>query len=122
MMAGGFIARMCKPETAAEGFIEKGWVMKERIFHTVESCIEKSKAVRSTKQLIASAAGRGLFALLALVLTGWTASAQITVESRGVQLRWEHSEKGYQLIPGHDPHVWPELTQHFHDRFGPVES
>ena len=32
------------------------------------------------------------------------------------------AEKGYQLIPGHDPHVWPELTQHFHDRFGPVES
>ncbi|HET7739638.1 MAG TPA: N-acyl homoserine lactonase family protein, partial [Mycobacterium sp.] len=27
------------------------------------------------------------------------------------------SDKGYQLIPGHDPHVWPELTQHFHDRF-----
>jgi N-acyl homoserine lactone hydrolase len=26
-------------------------------------------------------------------------------------------EKGYQLIPGHDPHVWPELTRHFHDRF-----
>jgi glyoxylase-like metal-dependent hydrolase (beta-lactamase superfamily II) len=30
------------------------------------------------------------------------------------------SDKGYPLIPGHDPHVWPELTQHFHDRFGPV--
>ena len=30
------------------------------------------------------------------------------------------ADKGYQLIPGHDPHVWPELTQHFHDRFGPV--
>jgi glyoxylase-like metal-dependent hydrolase (beta-lactamase superfamily II) len=27
------------------------------------------------------------------------------------------NEKGYQLIPGHDPHVWPELTRHFHDRF-----
>ena len=27
------------------------------------------------------------------------------------------AEKGYRLIPGHDPHVWPELTQHFHDRF-----
>jgi glyoxylase-like metal-dependent hydrolase (beta-lactamase superfamily II) len=30
------------------------------------------------------------------------------------------ADKGYLLIPGHDPHVWPELTQHFHDRFGPV--
>jgi N-acyl homoserine lactone hydrolase len=30
------------------------------------------------------------------------------------------AEKGYPLIPGHDPHVWPELTQHFHERFGPV--
>ena len=26
-------------------------------------------------------------------------------------------EKGYPLIPGHDPHVWPEMTQHFHERF-----
>jgi N-acyl homoserine lactone hydrolase len=26
-------------------------------------------------------------------------------------------EKGYQLIPGRDPHVWPELTRHFDDRF-----
>jgi N-acyl homoserine lactone hydrolase len=32
------------------------------------------------------------------------------------------SDKGYQLIPGHDPHVWPELTRHFHDRFGPATS
>lgn len=30
------------------------------------------------------------------------------------------ADKGYPLIPGHDPHVWPEMTQHFHDRFGPV--
>jgi glyoxylase-like metal-dependent hydrolase (beta-lactamase superfamily II) len=30
------------------------------------------------------------------------------------------SDKGYQLIPGHDPHVWPAMTQHFHERFGPV--
>jgi N-acyl homoserine lactone hydrolase len=30
------------------------------------------------------------------------------------------ADKGYPLIPGHDPHVWPELTQHFHDRFGQV--
>ncbi|CAN5465250.1 N-acyl homoserine lactonase family protein [soil metagenome] len=30
------------------------------------------------------------------------------------------AEKGYPLIPGHDPHVWPEMTQHFHERFGPV--
>jgi glyoxylase-like metal-dependent hydrolase (beta-lactamase superfamily II) len=30
------------------------------------------------------------------------------------------ADKGYQLIPGHDPHVWPELTQHFRDRFGPL--
>lgn len=28
------------------------------------------------------------------------------------------AEKNYPLIPGHDPHVWPEMTQHFHDRFG----
>ena len=28
-------------------------------------------------------------------------------------------DKGYPLIPGHDPHVWPEMTQHFHDRFTP---
>lgn len=26
-------------------------------------------------------------------------------------------EKGYPLIPGHDPHVWPEMTQHFDERF-----
>lgn len=31
-------------------------------------------------------------------------------------------DKGYPLIPGHDPHVWPELTQHFYDRFGPVST
>ena len=31
------------------------------------------------------------------------------------------TEKGYQLIPGHDPHVWPELTRHFHERFGVVD-
>ncbi|WP_206428452.1 N-acyl homoserine lactonase family protein [Mycolicibacterium stellerae] len=30
------------------------------------------------------------------------------------------SDLGYPLIPGHDPHVWPEMTRHFHDRFGPV--
>jgi len=30
------------------------------------------------------------------------------------------ADKGYPLIPGHDPHVWPELTQHFHARFGQV--
>lgn len=30
------------------------------------------------------------------------------------------ADKGYPLIPGHDPHVWPEMTQHFHDRFGTV--
>ena len=28
--------------------------------------------------------------------------------------------KGYELVPGHDPHVWPELTRHFQERFGPV--
>jgi N-acyl homoserine lactone hydrolase len=27
-------------------------------------------------------------------------------------------EKGYDLIPGHDPHVWPELTRQLHERFG----
>jgi N-acyl homoserine lactone hydrolase len=26
--------------------------------------------------------------------------------------------KGYELIPGHDPIVWPELTRHFDERFG----
>ena len=28
-------------------------------------------------------------------------------------------DKGYPLIPGHDPHVWPEMTKHFHGRFTP---
>ena len=32
------------------------------------------------------------------------------------------ARKGYPLIPGHDPHVWPELTTHFHERFGPVSA
>jgi glyoxylase-like metal-dependent hydrolase (beta-lactamase superfamily II) len=32
------------------------------------------------------------------------------------------ARKGYPLIPGHDPHVWPELTTHFHERFGPVTT
>ncbi|GAB7069999.1 N-acyl homoserine lactonase family protein [Mycobacterium hodleri] len=32
------------------------------------------------------------------------------------------AKKGYPLIPGHDPHVWPELTTHFHERFGPVPA
>lgn len=32
------------------------------------------------------------------------------------------AKKGYPLIPGHDPHVWPELTAHFHERFGPVTA
>jgi glyoxylase-like metal-dependent hydrolase (beta-lactamase superfamily II) len=27
--------------------------------------------------------------------------------------------KDYPLIPGHDPQVWPELTEHFHERFSP---
>jgi N-acyl homoserine lactone hydrolase len=26
--------------------------------------------------------------------------------------------KGYELVPGHDPEVWPRLTEHFHERFG----
>lgn len=30
------------------------------------------------------------------------------------------ADKGYPLIPGHDPHGWPEMTRHFHERFGPV--
>ena len=29
-------------------------------------------------------------------------------------------DKGYPLVPGHDPHVWPEMTEHFRDRFGPL--
>jgi glyoxylase-like metal-dependent hydrolase (beta-lactamase superfamily II) len=28
------------------------------------------------------------------------------------------SDKGSQLIPGHDPHVWPEMTERFKGRFG----
>jgi N-acyl homoserine lactone hydrolase len=32
------------------------------------------------------------------------------------------AERGFQLIPGHDPHVWPQLTEHFHHRFGSVAS
>lgn len=28
------------------------------------------------------------------------------------------AEKGYPLIPGHDPHVWPEMTEVFRARFG----
>ena len=28
------------------------------------------------------------------------------------------NDKGFALIPGHDPHVWPEMTRHFHERFG----
>jgi glyoxylase-like metal-dependent hydrolase (beta-lactamase superfamily II) len=27
--------------------------------------------------------------------------------------------KGYELVPGHDPMVWPELTRQFQHRFGP---
>lgn len=30
------------------------------------------------------------------------------------------ADRGYPLIPGHDPHVWPELTEHFHERFAPT--
>lgn len=30
------------------------------------------------------------------------------------------AESGYELVPGHDPHVWPELTQRLDERFGPV--
>lgn len=26
-------------------------------------------------------------------------------------------DRGYPLIPGHDPHVWPEMTRQFHERF-----
>ena len=28
--------------------------------------------------------------------------------------------KGYELVPGHDPVVWPRLTRDFHERFGAV--
>ena len=27
------------------------------------------------------------------------------------------AERGYPLIPGHDPHVWPEMTEVFRERF-----
>jgi glyoxylase-like metal-dependent hydrolase (beta-lactamase superfamily II) len=27
------------------------------------------------------------------------------------------AERGYPLIPGHDPVVWPEMTEHFRRRF-----
>lgn len=33
------------------------------------------------------------------------------------QLKRLAEEKGYPLIPGHDPHVWPEMTRHFDERF-----
>jgi glyoxylase-like metal-dependent hydrolase (beta-lactamase superfamily II) len=29
------------------------------------------------------------------------------------------AERGYPLIPGHDPHVWPEMTEVFRTRFAP---
>jgi glyoxylase-like metal-dependent hydrolase (beta-lactamase superfamily II) len=28
------------------------------------------------------------------------------------------AEKGFTLVPGHDPHVWPELTRSLAERFG----
>ncbi len=28
------------------------------------------------------------------------------------------AERDYPLIPGHDPHVWPQLTEQFRARFG----
>jgi N-acyl homoserine lactone hydrolase len=28
------------------------------------------------------------------------------------------AERGYRLVPGHDPHVWPALTAELADRFG----
>lgn len=30
------------------------------------------------------------------------------------------TDKGYPLIPGHDPHVWPAMTRQLHERFGPT--
>jgi len=36
------------------------------------------------------------------------------------KLKRMSTELGYELIPGHDPHVWPALTDRFRDRFGPV--
>lgn len=30
------------------------------------------------------------------------------------------TEKGFELVPGHDPQVWPALTQRLQERFGPV--
>ena len=32
------------------------------------------------------------------------------------------AERGYELIPGHDPHVWPEMTEKFRARFPAPES
>ena len=32
------------------------------------------------------------------------------------------AERGFKLIPGHDPHVWPEMTEHFRQRFAPASS
>lgn len=29
------------------------------------------------------------------------------------------AEKGYRLVPGHDPHVWPALTTELEERFAP---
>lgn len=30
------------------------------------------------------------------------------------------AEKGYELIPGHDPHVWPVMTERFAQQFPPA--
>ncbi|MEW5808964.1 MAG: N-acyl homoserine lactonase family protein [Actinomycetota bacterium] len=43
---------------------------------------------------------------------------QDTVEPIRRLKRLAH-EKGYPLIPGHDPHVWPEMTRHFEEKFAP---
>jgi N-acyl homoserine lactone hydrolase len=36
------------------------------------------------------------------------------------RLKMLAAAKGYELIPGHDPVVWPQLTRRFHERFGTV--
>lgn len=35
------------------------------------------------------------------------------------RLKARAAEKGYRLVPGHDPHVWPALTTELAARFGP---
>ncbi len=68
--------------------------MKEKI--SGNNFIGKWSAMRK-KPLTVTVQWKKFFALALCLLAGWTATAQITVESRGVQLRWERSAVGYRL-------------------------